>query len=89
MHIISFTYIINFLFVVFILDLIFFNWLFLRLLISSHSVMKGLFIIISCTKNIFPGVACNFVWCVLGTAKSVSDIIPDQGSSFSGYIFFK
>ena len=70
-------------------------WLFLSIssclsrLISSQASMNGRFIIISSPKISWPVVACNVVWYVICTVKSLSISIPAQGSSSSRYFICK
>ena len=51
--------------------------------------MKGIFNIVSRPNTICTGVACNMVWYVLRTEKSVAARITYQVSYLSRYLFYK
>ena len=68
---------------------LFLIWLFLStssyllLLLVSKSEMKGVFNIMSRPRTSWTGAACNVVWYVLCTAKSLAARILNQGTSLS------
>ena len=61
----------------------FYLFVFLRFLIDYQSEINGVFNIMSCPNTIWMDVACNLVWYMLHTNKSVTYSISDHGSSLS------